>query len=102
MAFALETPVVDIDYKRGDSRAIIFALTDSATGLALDDLTELFKVTGVIPTPTDGRISFSPTDVQSDQTPGTYFYDAQVLDAASGKQTFVKGKFKISQDIAKD
>ncbi len=119
---ALETSVVDITYKRGDSRAIIFALTDASTGAALDltgytapvlavnslatppDITtEVFKVTGTVVVPnTDGKISFAPTSVQTDEPPDTYFYDAQVVDAATGLLTFVKGKFKIEQDIAKD
>jgi hypothetical protein len=119
---ALETPVIDITYKRGDSRAIVFKLTDEDTGLALDltgytapvlavntlptppDVsTELFKVTGDFDADrTTGRIGFSPTTVQSDEAPDTYFYDAQVVDAAGGLLTFVEGKFKITQDKAKD
>ncbi len=118
---ALETPVVDITYKRGDSRPIIFQLSDengdaldltgyTAAILAVneeptptDTVNELFTVMGVIDViPTTGRISFSPTIIDSDQLPSTYFYDAQVLDASSGKLTFVGGKFKIVQDIAKD
>lgn len=119
---ALETPVVDITYKRGDSRAITFKVINIETGDPLDltgyaspvlavnsdpvptDTTdEKFKVTGTIdPTPSTGRISFSPTTVQSDLTPDTYFYDAQVIDASGGLLTFVQGKFKIVQDIAKD
>jgi len=119
---ALETPVVDIEYKRGDSRAIVFKLTNADTGDALDltgwtapvlavnseatptdTSNELFKVTGSVLTPaTAGKISFSPTTTDTDQTPATYFYDAQALDADTGKLTFVQGKFKIVQDIAKD
>ena len=67
MAFVLAPTEIDIEYKRGDSRAITFKLTDSETGLPLDlssysapvlavnslptppdATTELFKVTGVI------------------------------------------------------
>ena len=122
MAFVLEPTVIDISYKRGDSRAITFVLKDSSTGNPLDlssysspvlavntlplppDVTtELFKVTGVISgTPTDGRVSFSPTTVQSDEAPDVYFYDAQIIDDASKLVTFVEGKFKITQDRAKD
>lgn len=119
---ALETPVVHLEYKRGDSRAIVFVLSDKVTGDPLD-LTgytapvmavnsdpvpvtiadELFKVTGVIDgDPTTGRVSFSPTSVQTDETPSTYFYDAQIVDAASGLLTFVEGNFVLKQDRAKD
>jgi len=119
---ALETPQIDIEYKRGDSRAIVYVLSSKTTGTPLDltgytspvlavntlpnppdATTELFKVTGVIDAdPTTGRVSFSPTTVQSDEAPDTYFYDAQIVDAASGLLTFVQGRFKIVQDIAKD
>lgn len=121
-AMALEVSVINLTYKRGDSRAIVFVLKDGTTGdpldltsytlpvLAVNTLstppdtsTELFKVTGVFDGDrTTGRISFSPTIVDSDQTPDTYFYDAQVSDAATGIVTFVEGKFKITQDRAKD
>jgi hypothetical protein len=118
---ALETPVVDLEYRRGDSRAIVFVLTDSSSGAALDltgytspvlavnseptpgdDTNELFKVTGTIVDAAAGKVSFAPTTTDSDQTPSTYFYDAQIIDAAGGKLTFVRGKFAIKQDIAKD
>lgn len=124
---ALETPVVDLEYKRGDSKPIVFVLKDKATGNPLDltgytlpvlsvhntkdptDITtELFKIDGAgatIPAPvTDGKIQFIPAEdaTGSDQTPETYFYDAQVLDAAGNKCTFVEGAFKITQDKAKD
>lgn len=119
---ALETPVINITYKRGDSRPLVFVLSDQVTGLPLDitgytlpvlavnteqepvDITgQLFTITGAIDVdPTTGRISFTPTTTNSDQTPNTYFFDAQVLDASSNKLTFVEGEFAITQDIAKD
>ena len=69
-----------------------------------DVTTEIFKVTGTIPTPTNGQVQFIPAtdNTGSDQTPATYFYDAQILDAFGRKLTFVEGKFKITQDRAKD
>jgi hypothetical protein len=122
MANALAVPVVNLDYRRGDSRAIVFVLTSKDTGLPLDltgytspvlavnsdqeptDITnQKFTVAGAIDAdPTTGRVSFTPTTTNSDQTPSTYYYDAQILDAASGKLTFVQGEFNITQDIAKD
>ena len=119
---ALETPVINLTYKRGDSRPIPFVLSNSVTGVALDltsytspvlavntlseppdDTTEVFKVVGTFDADrTTGKISFSPTTANSDQTPETYFYDAQVLDAAGQKLTFVEGDFVLTQDRAKD
>lgn len=116
---ALETTVINITRKRGDSKAIVFKLSDqdgsdsdltgwSAAVLAVNsektptDVTnEQFKVTGTIPAPTNGEIGFAPTTVQMDLTPGTYFYDAQVL-TSDGLWTFAEGTFTIKQDIAKD
>lgn len=118
---ALETPVVDLSYKRGDSRPIPFALTKadgsiqdltgySAAVLSVhsepkppDTSTELFKVTGTI-VAAAGTISFSPAEdaTGSDQEPGRYYYDAQVLDANSKKLTFAEGTFTLTQDRAKD
>jgi hypothetical protein len=117
----LETPVIDIAYKRGDSKPLIFVLKDSA-GVAVDisaytspvlsvhddaaptDVTsEQFKVTGTFPGGgTDGKVSFVPLITDTDLTPNTYFYDAQILDASGNKITFVEGAFAISQDRAKD
>jgi len=127
MAFSLETAVVDLTYKRGDSKPIVFILKDKSTKLPLDltgytlpvfsvhstkdpvDITtEIFKIDGAgatIPVPvTDGKIQFIPAEdgTGSDQTPETYFFDAQVLDASGNKCTFVEGQFKLTQDKAKD
>ncbi|MHA1859144.1 MAG: hypothetical protein ACTSUU_06835 [Candidatus Thorarchaeota archaeon] len=119
---ALEVTTINITYKRGDSRPMVFVLSDKVTGLPLDitgytapvqavnteqeptDTTnQQFLVTGVIDAdPTTGRISFTPTTTDTDLTPNTYFYDAQVLDALGNKLTFVEGEFVITQDIAKD
>lgn len=118
---ALETPVIDIAYKRGDSKPLIFVLKDSS-GNAVDIssytapvlsvhndaaptgiMTEQFKVTGTFPGGgTDGKVSFVPLVTETDLTPEVYFYDAQILDAGGNKITFVEGSFTISQDRAKD
>jgi hypothetical protein len=117
---ALETKVIDLTVKRGDNRSIVFQISEddgSASDLTswaspvlavnsektpTDITNEQFKVTGAIPTPTNGRIGFTPTTSNTDLTPGVYFYDAQVLDDQGNKWTFAEGKFTITQDIAKD
>lgn len=124
---ALEVPVVNIVYMRGDSRPITFKLTKDAAGnpkdltgwtapvLAVnedpvpeDTTDELFKVDGaeatIVVPETGGLISFTPkTDATgSDQEPGVYYYNGQALDNNGKKTTFVKGTFTIEQDIAKD
>ena len=118
---ALEVPVVDLEYKRGDSKPIVFVLKTGGVELDLtgytlpvlsvhsdkdptDITTEIFKIAGTIPTPANGKIQFIPTTdgTGSDQLPEVYYYDAQVLDAAGNKVTFVEGQFKVTQDKAKD
>lgn len=118
---ALETPVIDIAYKRGDSKPLIFVLKDSAgvvvdisaytdpvlsvhnSATPTDVATEQFKVVGTLPGGgTDGKVSFIPLITETDLDPDVYFYDAQILDAAGNKITFVEGQFAISQDRAKD
>jgi hypothetical protein len=119
---ALEVTEVNLEYVRGDSKPITFVLSDEngtiidLTGYTLpvlsvhsdpnpvDLTTEKFTINGVIPVFTDGKISFIPAEdaTGSDQTPDVYFYDAQVLDAGGNKITFVKGRFTLIQDKAKD
>lgn len=119
---ALETAVVDLTYKRGDSKPIVFVLKDKGTGVVInltgytlpamsihtdpnpiDVSTQVALIAGTIPTFTDGKIQFIPAedDTGSDQVPNVYFYDAQVLDASGNTVTFVEGQFAITQDKAK-
>ena len=119
---ALEVPVINIAYKRGDSRLVTFTIKTSAgavqdlTGYTApvlsvhsiknppDVSTQVFKVTGTIPTPANGQVLFQPAEdnTGSDQEPAVYYYDAQFLDPTSRKITFVEGTFTITQDKAKD
>ena len=118
---ALEIPVINLEYKRGDSKPIVFVLKAGGVAVDLsgyslpvmsvhttkdpvDVTTELFKISGTIPIPANGKVQFIPAinDTGSDQLPDTYFYDAQVLDALGNKATFVEGKFKLTLDKAKD
>ena len=106
----------NICWARGDSDAKGFVIQDSA-GVAIDitgftfRLTvneeknpdpgvELFTVTGVITDATNGLVGFAPTAVDTDQTPGNYFYDIEQT-AAGLISTVIKGKVQIIQDISK-
>lgn len=109
---------IDLCRRRGDTFADIFTLKDSA-GVAIDissgysflltvDPSEspvnsdnnLFQLTGVIVDGPNGKVSFAPSAVQSDQPPATYFYDIQ--QTLSGVvRTIVVGEYDIVQDITK-
>ena len=113
------TEKINLVRKRGDTRSHVFVVLNAVTGvvedistwsgfvLAVNTLkeppdvtTELFKVVGVLTSNgTDGEIGFSPPGTTA---PGNYFYDAQCQDANNEKFTIAEGKYKITQDIAKD
>jgi len=111
----------ELEYYRGDSWPKGFTLKDKATGAALDitgctftmtvdpekepadNTNNLFSVAGIISgDPTEGKVTFTPTEVNTDQTPGKYYYDIQGEGGVLGtKRTVVKDVFKITQDITK-
>ena len=104
---------------RQDDFPIRMTLTDSA-GVAIDvtgfsfkftvntlenpptpTTTEVFQSVGTIITALSGIIEFPLSVSDADQTPATYFFDAQLTDAAGKLKTFAKGKYVISQDVTK-
>lgn len=106
-----------ICWGRGDSAARGFAIK-TAAGVAVPIAgftfrltvnieknptpgTELFTVVGVITDATNGKVGFAPTISDTDQEPGTYFYDVEQTDGSGAVDTLIKGKCKIIQDISK-
>ena len=74
---ALEIPVINLEYKRGDSKPIVFVLKAGGVAVDLsgyslpvmsvhttkdpvDVTTELFKISGTIPIPANGKVQFIP------------------------------------------
>lgn len=108
-----------ISWGRGDSRAKVFQIKDAdgvvvdITGFAfkltcntnrnptISDGTELFSLTGVITDAANGKVAFTPSTVETDQTPGTYYYDIQMTDGSGGIETLFKALLLIEQDITK-
>lgn len=106
-------------YKRGDSFPSSFIITESDEVTPIDvtswqftmtvdtlknppdNTTNVFTVAGVITDPVNGVVQFSPSETDTDQTPGTYWFDIQQIDGAGRKKTIVKDKFFIDQDITK-
>ena len=84
-----------------DITGFSFKLTVSSDKDPADQVDEQFSITGIIGSPTAGTVSFAPTTVNTDITPGIYFYDIEQTDAASKIKTLIKGKIKIIQDITK-
>lgn len=105
--------------RRGDSYPIPFTLVDPATGAPLDltdcavvltvsaeaepedDTAQVCQAEGVLADdPTTGQVSFTPTPTDT-ATPGEYFYDVQVTDAAGHVRTPITSTVTILQDITK-
>ncbi len=107
-----------ICWGRGDSDAKGFIIQDSAgvavdiTGFTFkltvnsekapsDTVNEQFSIVGAITDATNGKVAFSPTSVDTDITPGTYFYDIEQTDSGSRISTLIVAKAIIVQDITK-
>lgn len=61
----------------------------------------LYQITGVIVDAPAGRVEFAPTALQSNQAPGTYYYDIQMIDGAGRIRTIALDKYIYTQDITK-
>ena len=66
-----------------------------------DALGNLFQNTGVVTDGPNGRVTFTLTALQADQTPGEYFHDMQYTDGGGSIRTFAKGAYEVIQDITK-
>ena len=110
----------DITFYRGDSFPLTLTIKDKNSGNPIDltgysfrvtvnvekdpiDTTnQLFEVVGSLdPDPTTGRVSFTPTQSDTNQKSGTYYYDIEMTDDAGNVRTIAKHKFKITQDLSK-
>ena len=85
-----------------DVTGFVFRLTVDTLKKPTDALTKVYQLTGVALDAVNGKVEFAPSDVQSDQTPGTYYYDIQMVDGAARRRTIMAGKYKYVQDITKD
>lgn len=84
-----------------DITGFSFLLTVDPEPDPTDALNNLFQLTGNITDATNGVVDFSPSAVQSDQAPDTYFYDIQQTDGAAKIRTIAVGQYEITQDITK-
>lgn len=66
-----------------------------------DATTKVLELVGTITSASGGIVQFTWTALDADQTPGTYWFDIEMIDAASKVETLVIGKYTIIQDIGK-
>ena len=78
-----------------------FLLTVNKEKAPASTSNQLFQVAGVITDAPAGKVEFSPTSLQADQTPGKYYYDVQMTDGGGKIQTILFGRYTIKQDITK-
>jgi hypothetical protein len=78
-----------------------FVLTVDPSKTPADATNNLFALTGTLVTPLTGEITFPITAEQADQTPATYYFDIQLVDALGYKRTIALDKFVFKQDITK-
>lgn len=110
----------EITWYRGDSYPFELTVKDATTSTAIDitgysfiftvnseqhpidNTTEEFNVDGVLDAdPATGKVTFTPTALNTDLEPATYYYDIQMIDGSSNIRTIAKNKFMIVQDITK-
>lgn len=110
--------ITQIIFYRGDSYSKEFTLSDEDTKEAIDingytftmtvdtrenpddNTTQLFSLTGLITDASEGKVAFTPTSENNNQSAGTYFYDIQMV-IGTNIRTVVKDKYIITQDITK-
>lgn len=114
---ALVPTPLDITRVRGDTFPLDFQISVTGGSLDVTGMTflltvdpspdpvnatnNLFELTGTIVDAPNGKIRFSISLVQADQTPSEYYYDLQLKDTLGLLRTIAKGKWTVVQDITK-
>ena len=118
MACLAEPVTIELCRRRGDTFVDKFIVKDAAgvvvniTGfsflLTVDPSptpttsgNNLFQLTGVITDAVNGAVEFGPSAGQANQTPSTYFYDIQQIDAGGALRTIAIGTYIFEQDVTK-
>ena len=84
-----------------DITGFSYLLTVDPSDEPTDAVNNLFQLTGIISTGTDGVVQFNLSAGQADQVPAEYFFDLQQTDTAMRLRTVAKGSFEFKQDITK-
>ncbi len=93
--------VQDSDEVAIDITGFTFKLTVNSEKEPTNQDNEQFTIVGVITDAPGGLVAFSPTSVDTDITPGTYYYDVEQINTDSAKKTLIVAKVTIVQDITK-
>lgn len=98
---APDTGAATLDGVALDVTGCSFILTVDPAKAPTSAATNLFSLPGTLVNSATGEIKFPITETQSDQTPGTYYYDIQMTDSAGLTRTIALDKYIIKQDITK-
>ena len=107
--------LIPIVRKRGNTRRIVFHITDNVGDIDVTNFTELTLSINPSQFPTSadnsveimsgyvidgltGRVGFTPS---GDVSPGDYFYDAVLTDDNGETFTFVQGTYSVTQGVTK-
>lgn len=104
-SYPLELTIKDSITSEGiDLTGYAFLMTIDSVKLPSDDTTKIFEITGVVDSDqvtNAGKVTFTPTAVQTAIDPKKYYYDVQMTDVSSNIRTIVKNTFTVLQDITK-
>lgn len=102
--------VVDIELTRGDSLFLEFKLTKDGEPYTPEAgsscrfaMKKAYTDADVIlekNIPIESMIlSLAPADTKTQQMKATFVYDVQLTDSSGNVETFVKGKFKLTEEV---
>lgn len=84
-----------------DIAGFTFILTVNSVKNPPDNTTELYNLSGSITDALNGVVEFTPSAVQADQKPATYYYDVQMTDTGARIKTIDNGEYVYKQDVTK-
>jgi hypothetical protein len=94
--------IKDADGNAVDITGWTFTLTINRVQKPVDVSTQVVQTAGTIIAPaTDGVVEFAWDDTKANQSPGTYYYDIQIIDGATKRRTPVLANYIFVQDITK-
>lgn len=78
-----------------------FKLSLNPSKAPVDALAQIYQLVGTIVDGPAGKVTFAPTLLQSNQAPGKYYYDVQMVDAGGLITTIALDSYTYHQDITK-